>query len=447
MMFAEVRRRSYHSVERNSRLSRSGGGARVARAAKPKRVKAPDGSFVVRGRAANGEGSLYQEADGVWRATYWVAGETRPRRVRGRTREEAFRRRLEAVEKVARSRSESPGHAALKATSTVSDMALWWLETVARHRVRPSSFGKYEDRVARIVPSLGEVCVDELRPEQVARWQSGLLGSLSPKTVADTRATLRSIMEEARNLGVVASNVVDRVKPPTVRRRSRRALTAKEARALVSAAVDDRLGAAVALLFIQGWRVSEVLGLAWADVDLDEGLATVRRACVYADGHGMMLGPPKTAGAEGQHLLAPIVVELLRRRKDDQVAEIAAAGDAWKRQSFEGWDIELIFTTPAGGLVLRQAVTKAVATAALAAGLDPTGLGTHGGRSTAITALYGEEGVDLADVARHVGHSNPAMTATFARPRSTSPGDGRGGGAPPRSDCRSHSEPNDKRSR
>ena len=228
----------------------------MARTATPRRVKGPDGSFVVRGKAANGEGSLYQEADGVWRATYWVPGETRPRRVRGRTREEAFRRRLEAVERAATSRSQSPAHAALKATSTVSHLALWWLE--------------------------------------------------------------------ARNLGVVASNAVDRVRPPTVRRRSRRALTAAEARALVSAAVDDRLGAAVALLVRP-----RLLGLAWADVDLDAGLATVRRACVYADGHGMMLGPPKTAGAEGQHLLAPIVVELLRRRKEDQAAEIAAAGAAW----------------------------------------------------------------------------------------------------------------------
>ena len=83
-----------------------------------------------------------------------------------------------------------------------------------------------------------------------------------------------------------------------------------------------------------------------------------------------------------------------------------------------------------GHLVLRQAITKAVATAALAAGLDPTGLGTHGGRSTAITALYGEDGVDLADVARHVGHSNPATTATYVRhlgrrPRATAEAAGR----------------------
>jgi integrase len=217
------------------------------------------------------------------------------------------------------------------------------------------------------------------------------------------------------NLGLIAANPVDRVKPPTVRRKSRRALTASEARALVAAALDDRLGAAVALLFVQGWRVSEVLGLAWADLDLDDAEATVSRACVYADGHGMMLGPPKTESAEGRHLLAPVAVELLRRRKRAQAEERLVAGGMWKRQTYEGRPVELVFTTATGGLVLRQTVTKAVANAARAAGLDPEGLGTHGGRSTAITALYSEEGIDLADVARHVGHASPATTAGYVR--------------------------------
>jgi integrase len=42
-------------------------------------------------------------------------------------------------------------------------------------------------------------------------------------------------------------------------------------------------------------------------------------------------------------------------------------------------------------------------------------LGTHAGRSTAITVLYAEEGLDLADVARHVGHASPSSTAGYVR--------------------------------
>jgi integrase len=386
----------------------------LAKQPKGKRVRGVDGSFTVSGKAANGEGSLYREVDGSWRATYRVPGESRPRRVRGRTREAALRRRGEALTK-ALTEERRPSTTALSASSTVAEFAAWWLTTIAAVRVRPSSLGKYVDRVERITASLGDVRIGSLRPEQVATWQSELLKSLSAKTVADTRATFRSIVAEAVNLRVIALNQVDRVRPPKTRSSARRALTAAEARAVVTAGAEDRLGAAIALLFVQGWRVSEALGLAWSDLDLDAGVAIVSRASVYADGVGMMLGPPKTEGAAGRHLLTPVVVELLRRRRQAQDEERSRAGETWQEIVYEGRRIDLIFTTTTGRLVLRQTVTKAIATAATAAGVDPTGLGTHAGRSTAITVLYAEERLDLADIARHVGHAAPQTTAGNVR--------------------------------
>jgi integrase len=222
-------------------------------------------------------------------------------------------------------------------------------------------------------------------------------------------------MSEAVNLELIASNPVDRVRPPKIRASTRRALTAAEARAAVAAGAEDPFGAAIALLFVQGWRVSEVLGLAWSDLDLDAGVATVSRACVYADGVGMMLGPPKTEGAKGRHHLTPVVLELLRRRRQVQDEDRERARGSWPEVVYDGRPIDLVFTTTTGELVLRQAITKAVATAAAAAGVDPAGLGTHAGRSTAITVLYADEGLDLADIARHVGHAAPATTAGYVR--------------------------------
>jgi integrase len=349
----------------------------VGRPPKGKRVRVADGSFTVNGKAANGEGSPYRERDAFWRATYRVPGESRPRRVRARTREEALRRRAEAMTRAVEDGPRTPAGTVLSSSTTVAELALWWLRNVAVMRVRPSSLGTYEDRVERVVAWLGDVRIGQLRAEQVATWQTELLKTLSPSTVADTRTTFRTIVDEAVTLELITTNPVTRVRPPTVRASQRRALTAAEARALVAAAADDRLGAAVALLFVQGWRASEVLGLAWGDADLDARVAVVSRASVYADGVGMMLGPPKTEGAKGHHHLTPIVVELLRRRRQAQREERLRAGPAWQQHQYEGRPLELVFTTATGGLLLRQAVTKAVRTSAVTAGLDPAGLGTH----------------------------------------------------------------------
>jgi hypothetical protein len=54
-------------------------------------------------------------------------------------------------------------------------------------------------------------------------------------------------------------------------------------------------------------RVSEVLGLASDDLDLDAGTSHVRRASIYVDGPGQQLGPPKTEGPRGEHWLLPTV--------------------------------------------------------------------------------------------------------------------------------------------
>ena len=168
----------------------------------------------------------------------------------------------------------------------------------------------------------------------------------------------------------------------------------------------------MAILFSVGLRVSEVLGLAWSDLDLDAGTATVRRAVVEVKGSGRMLGPPKTAGAVGEHRIAPHVVERLRRWRKVQAAERLAAGPLWAQPVYEGRGVDLVFTMPDGGLVARQAIDKVLRSTAERIGLDSTHLGTHVGRRTVVTALYAS-GEELADVARHVGHASPTTTAGY----------------------------------
>jgi hypothetical protein len=89
------------------------------------------------GKAANGDGSVYRQADGRWVATWWVLGRGRPRRATGKTREEAIDKRAK------RKAAEGLDLGALR---TVGGLAEWWLHNVHKSAVRPSSWKKAEDR-------------------------------------------------------------------------------------------------------------------------------------------------------------------------------------------------------------------------------------------------------------------------------------------------------------
>jgi integrase len=82
--------------------------------------------------------------------------------------------------------------------------------------------------------------------------------------------------------------------------------------------------------------------------------------------------------------------------------------------TYGGEQINLVFTNPTGGLVLRQAVTKVVKQAAKTAGIAAD-LGTHAGRRTVVTTLFVDGDEALEDIARFVGHAKPATTAGYVK--------------------------------
>ena len=264
----------------------------------------------------------------------------------------------------------------------------------------------------------------DIGPETLVAWQSGQLDTHAPLTVLNSRKVGRQAFAEAVKLGLIPSNPFDLVKPPRAKRvNPGRALSADDAKALILAAQQFRLGAAVTLLYCQGWRVSEVLGLAWEDLDPDAGTAHVQRGAAYTPSTGTALGSTKTSGAEGVHFLAPASIDHLARRREEPDDERRWLKGDLPTHTYEGEHLSIVFTTATGGLTNRQAVAKTIERAANAAGIDPTGLATHSGRRTVIAALYADGGLDLADIARHVGHIDTATTAEYVRSLGNRPRD------------------------
>jgi integrase len=394
----------------------------MPKAPRGKRINTPDGSVNVAAKNPNGDGSVYYEGPeigpngatrpGRWRATY---RDQRGRRMRvsGSTRAEVEARRIERLAQIA---AAVPASSRFSRDTTVAELITWWLNSIARHQVRVSTFDSYQRFGRYLSDDIGHLRVVDVDAETIIAWQSDQLDKYAPLTVLNSRKVVRQAFAEATRLRLIGFNPFDVVKPPRAKRvNPGRALSLNDAKALILAAQQFRLASAVTLLFCQGWRVSEVLGLAWEDIDLDAGTAHIRRGSAYTRSTGTALGPTKTSNVGGVHFLAPVSVEHLRQRRLKQKEERLKFDGPWPKHTYEGEQLSMVFTTATGQLSSRHNVLQTIEQAALVAGIDPVGLGTHAGRRTVITALYADGGVDLADIARHVGHSDTATTAEYVK--------------------------------
>lgn len=412
----------------------------MAKKPRPKRVETADGKTIVVQKNPNGTGSAYpvtrkrkNKATGktitttVWKATYIDPTTGKRRTVSAPTKTAAVAARDEKVATLAR--LTAPGR--LGETPTVAELAAWWLENEAPFGTKkdpgPETLQSYANDVDRITIGLGRAEVADLDKvivqtflADLAKPRRGPDGTERPGyaagTIRNTRARLSQIAKCAVTHGYLTTNPVTNVAAPDVADPMELPMfDVDDVRRLLDVLDGTRpYDAAIGLLFLLGIRVSEALGLAWSDLDLDSDAPTAKltRGCTYAGkGLGKTLHPLKTKDTAGVHHLPPTAVALLKARRTEQKRDRLAAGEAWTTHTYRGKPLAMVFTTLTGDLVARQYVAKALATACERAGIDPI-TATHSGRRSVVTALYGT-GMPIEDVSRFVGHADPAMTRRY----------------------------------
>ena len=144
-------------------------------------VDSSTGDVVVHGKAANGEGGPYfDKSRGVWVAP-WRRPDGKIGRPTGKTRvlAEASRdRHIEAAREGDRLAKLKEG---FHAQSTLGELIHWWLDHIARHRVRATTFATYSKQLRLVESKLGGVLVRSLRPEQLTTFISGMVDSGSAR--------------------------------------------------------------------------------------------------------------------------------------------------------------------------------------------------------------------------------------------------------------------------
>ena len=249
-----------------------------------------------------------------------------------------------------------------------------------------------ERRIAiHILPTLGHLRVVELTRLDVEHAVTGWRRTL--KSVSARRATL-NLLRAVVGLGV--RDVVDVNVVAAVRIVRPKTKTAREGRSLSREQIDMLLAKSTAtfrplfeVLAQTGLRVSEALGLQWADLDGD--LLTISRQWDGSD-----LVPPKSAASSATIRIPARTVEVLSVWRAEQTARGIRTGPS-----------DSVFTTSTGKLQSRRNALRAIQQAALNAKLGDVVL--HDLRHSCGSQLLAA-GVPIPEVAAYLRHRSPAIT-------------------------------------
>lgn len=351
-------------------------------------------------------GSVFQR-NGSWayRVQWREEGSRRSKRGGG------FKTKGEAQQALRKVLSEIDSGRVVTHHGTVAEWLSEWLDTYSRSgKVKRSTIAAYSDHVHKqLVPRIGQIPLGKLTPAHVARLYADLLAGgevrhksgrgLSPKTVRNIHQTLNKALGDAVRFGKVTRNVCESVDLPRYERPEIQAWTVDELQLFLGDAASrgDSLLPVWYLLASTPLRRGEVCGLKWSDVDLVEGLVTVRSTRLEVHGEIFEDSPKSRRGRRTLAVDTPAVIALAALRNAQEENATVLGGRV----------PEYVVTDHSGLPISPETLTRKFYAATKRARLPQIRL--HSLRHTwASFAL--QEGVSVHVVAGRLGHSDPGFT-------------------------------------
>jgi integrase len=226
----------------------------------------------------------------------------------------------------------------------------------------------------------------------------------SKSTIVRVHGEIARILRFAERRGKVIRNVATLVDVPAGPKKQGRSLTVAQAKAVLDAAVDDRLEALYVTGLLMGLRPGELLGLPWTAVDFDAERLRVHQS-LKREHNKLVVGEPKTLRSRRTLDMPGLVVDALKAHHDRQEVEQVDAGASWVETG-------LVFTTTLGTPIdpsnLRREFDKLTRKA---------GIGhwhPHELRHSA-ASLLSAAGVPIEQISDVLGHEGPRTTAAVYR--------------------------------
>lgn len=215
----------------------------------------------------------------------------------------------------------------------LSEFVKEWEKKYAEKELEQTTLTKQFQHIENhILPALGHMKISDIKPIHIINTLDGMKRKdgkkdendndlpLSNATKYDAYATIKNIMDRAVEWKLIKENPVAGVKAPRVKNRKKRDLKVYDEEEVekILRAVQNELfhwRMFITLALAAGLRRSELLGLEWSNVDLDEHTIKITQAIVKTRNGPIIKGPKSETSYRTVSLPDSVVEEMKAYRR------------------------------------------------------------------------------------------------------------------------------------
>jgi integrase len=290
---------------------------------------------------------------------------------------------------------------------TVAEQLRTWLDEA--HELSPKTAERFRQLAEyQIIPHLGNVPLQKLKPAQLQAWHAALLQGggtdgqpLAARTVGHAHRVLHQALQKAVVVEMLARNVAAVVQPPAIKEEEVEILDADQIDEVMAKLAGHWLHPIAALALATGMRRGEILATRVADLDLDVGTVRVERSLEETGKSQLRFKAPKSKHGRRTISLPSSAVAVLREHRR-RVLETRMALGLGKPEADR-----LMFSKPDGSPLSPDNLSRDWCRTCRRFGLPVVML--HALRHTHASALIAK-GIDVVQISRRLGHSSPVIT-------------------------------------
>lgn len=229
----------------------------------------------------NGEGTIYQRPDGLWRGELTIGYDDNGKRIK-----KVFHsKELDKLQKKLNDEKYKLDRNIIVQPSdyTVSEWVLFWLENYKMNTLKSKTYDNYEYALNKhINGSIGNFKLNKVRTETIQQLYNKMhKKNLSSSTIRIVHVTLSQAFDQAIKNEILHTNPCKATIRPKKEKKKVIAMTDQQQDVFIKGCKGTTYHNFFVFLLNTGIRMGEALSLTWNDIDFEEGIISINKTASY----------------------------------------------------------------------------------------------------------------------------------------------------------------------